>query len=137
MPRIEIDFTKFDAKMNKVMDDWGSVLKREMVTRAPKEYGTMAASIKSKVEQPFVSTSKVNGVIATGTHGTPYAVHVEYGTDTMKAAHGEHTISPPVTNWEALRKRGEVGSGQTMPFARTSSFVTLNERMGVLKEAFN
>jgi len=51
------------------------------------------------------------------TYDTPYAVSVEFGTAEMVAAHGEHSVTHPVKNWEAKRKRGGYGN-QQMPFLR-------------------
>ena len=124
---VEIDTTNFNLKKKIVLDKWGEILKLEMIDRAPKEYGTMAASIETEREGDEVSV---------GTKGTPYALFVEYGTGSMTKSHGAHLPEAPVTDWTALRKRREVGSGQTMPFARSSSFFTEDERMRVLKEAF-
>ncbi len=124
---VEIDTTNLDLKKKIILERWGSILKQEMITRVPKEYGTMAASIESNQEGNSVSV---------GTKGTPYALFVEYGTGSMTKAHGPHLPEAPVTEWAALRKRNEVGQGQTMPFARSSDFSTEEERLNVLKEAF-
>lgn len=50
-------------------------------------------------------------------YGAPYAVHVEYGTATMIALHGEHSVEHPVTMWPAKRRRGAADQ-QQMPFLR-------------------
>jgi len=54
-----------------------------------------------------------------------YGLLVEYGTAKMINAHGPHDPDDPVTDWEALRKRG--GSGQTMPFIRNTLYHKLPE----------
>lgn len=51
------------------------------------------------------------------TYTAPYAVNIEYGTQSMIEAHGEHSVNHPVTNWEAKRKRGAFDE-QQMPFLR-------------------
>lgn len=125
---LEIDTTNLDLKKQIVLDKWGDILKLEMINRCPKEYGTMVASIEKE---------KSPDEVAVGTHGIPYASYVEYGTGSMINAHGMHIPEAPVEEWEALRKRNEIGQGQTMPFARSSDFFTEEERMNVLKEAFH
>ena len=127
MPDVTIDTTNFDLKKKTVLEKWGDILKQEMIHRVPKEYGTMAASIE---------TESAENEVSVGTKGTPYALFVEYGTGSMTKAHSPHIPEEPVTDWEALRERNEIGQGQTMPFARTSSFFTEEDRLKVLKEAF-
>jgi hypothetical protein len=124
---IYVDDSVFEQKKQAVLDEWGNILKQEMIIRCPIEYGPMVASIEKEIKQDEV---------AIGTHGIPYASFVEYGTYSMINAHGAHLPENPVTTWEALRKRNEVGTGQTMPFARSASFFTEEERLGVLKHAF-
>lgn len=124
---IQIDTTNFDLKKKIVLEKWGEILKLEMIDRCPKEYGDMVASIETEVNGDSVSV---------GTNNILYASDVEYGTPLMIAAHGEHIPENPVTTWQALRDRKEEGSGQTMPFARTASFLTEFPRMEILKEAF-
>ena len=131
---VEIDTTVLDRKMGKAMEEWGYILMAEMVDRCPVEYGTMMNSIESTVTSPF--SSSAGGEVETGTNGIPYASYVEYGTGSMTEAHGAHLPDAPVTDWEALRDRGEVGSGQTMPFARSSSFFTEPDRLNYLKQVF-
>ncbi|HEU04631.1 MAG TPA: HK97 gp10 family phage protein [Nitrosopumilus sp.] len=140
---VEIDTTVFDRKLNKAMEEWGQMLMEEMIYRCPTEYGTMANSIDSKVTTLF--SSKTGGEIETGTNGIPYASFIEYGTESIMRANdfnfprigSEHTEWKPVLDtWQALRDRGEVGSGQTMPFARSSSFFTEPDRLNYLKQVF-
>lgn len=133
---VSIDTSNFSLKNNIVMELWADALKQDMLTRVPKEYGTMAASIETKVLKPF--DSKTGGSIEVGTNtNEDYPEFVEWGTGPMREAHGSHITGSPVTNWEALRQRGEVGSGQTMPFARTANFFTKRNRKRILKEAFH
>ena len=47
----------------------------------------------------------------------PYAASVEYGTQSMIEAHGEHSPNNPVTDWAAKRKRGAMDD-QQMPYLR-------------------
>ncbi len=124
---IEMDATNFNLKKKIVLEKWGEILKREMIDRCPKEYGTMVASIEAEQKENEVEV---------GTHGIDYATFVEYGTGSMAKAHGAHFPENPVLDWEALRERNEVGEGQTMPFASSANFFTEDERIGVLKEAF-
>lgn len=142
---VEIDTTVFDRKMANAMEEWGNILMAEMVWRCPVEYGTMMNSIESQVTSPF--SSSAGGEVETGTHGIPYASFVEYGTESIMSANAFNYPSPDVasrdqwgkvlTEWEALKDRGEVGSGQTMPFARSSSFFTEEDRLNYLKQVFN
>jgi hypothetical protein len=133
---LEIDCTNLNLKKQMVLDKWGDILKTEMIIRCPREYGDMVASIEKEKTQDEVSV---------GTKNIPYASYVEYGTDRMIKAHGPHCVWAPVRDWEALRKRGDLKVeggvtmevGQTMPFARSASFFTEEERMNVLKEAFH
>lgn len=131
----KIDTTNLLIKMNGVMDKFGDILKQEMIIRAPNEYGDMVASIEKDEIKPITKNSK--GSITVGTHGIPYAAYVEFGTGNMVRAHGPHVAWAPVRDWEALEKRGEVGLGQTMPFATSANFFTENDRMALLKEAFH
>ena len=140
---VEIDTTVLDRKLNKAMEEWGYILMAEMVDRCPVEYGTMMNSIESTVTSPFSSIT--GGEVETGTHGIPYASFIEYGTESIMRANdfnfprigSEHTEWEPVIDtWQALRDRGEVGSGQTMPFARSSSFFTEPDRLNYLKQVF-
>ncbi len=125
---VEIDTTNFNLKKKIVLEKWGEILKQEMITRTPKEYGTMAASIESKQSGDEVEV---------GTHtGEKYPIYVEWGTGSMTKAHGIHLPDAPVTNWKALQDRNEVGQGQTMPFARSSSFFTEPDRLNYLKQVF-
>ena len=146
---VEIDTTVLDRKLSKAMEEWGYILMAEMVDRCPVEYGTMMNSIDSEVTVPFSSSS--GGTVETGTHGIPYAAFIEYGTESIMNASkkftgkrfdfpamgSEHTKWAPVLdNWQALKDRGEIGSGQTMPFARSSSFFTEPDRLNYLKQVF-
>ncbi len=140
---VEIDTTVFDRKMAKAMEEWGYILMAEMVDRCPVEYGTMMNSIESTVTSPF--SSSAGGEVETGTHGIPYASFIEYGTESIMNANNFnfpkigslHTQWEPVIDtWQALRDRGEIGSGQTMPFARSSSFFTEEDRLNYLKQVF-
>ena len=133
---VKIDTTNFNLKKKIVLEKWGEILKQEMIHRAPKEYGTMAASIESKQSGDEVE-------VGTNT-GEKYPIYVEYGTGTMVKAHGSHVPWAPVRDWEALRKRGDlkvkggvtIETGQTMPFARSSSFFTEPDRLNYLKQVF-
>lgn len=124
---VQVDASVFEQKKQAVLDEWGNILKQEMIIRCPIEYGPMVSSIEKELKQDEV---------AVGTNNIPYASFVEYGTWSMVNAHGAHLPENPVTTWEALRKRNEVGTGQTMPFARSASFFSEEERMAVLKNAF-
>lgn len=128
MMGIKVDTTNFNLKKKIVIDMWGDILKQEMIIRVPKEFGTMAASIEAE---------RSGDKVTVGTHGIPYATFVEFGTGAMVRAHGLHVKWAPVKDWAALEKRGEVGLGQTMPFASSADFFTENDRMAVLKEAFH
>ena len=131
---VEIDTTVFERKMAKAMEEWGYMLMAEMVDRCPVEYGTMMNSIESTVTSPF--SSSAGGEVETGTHGIPYASYVEWGTPDASYPIIVGTPEKPRTVWKALEKRGEVGSGQTMPFARSSSFFTEPDRLNYLKQVF-
>ena len=144
MGSISIDTTNLDNKLNHVMEQWGQMLMEEMIYRCPTEYGTMANSIDSKLTSSF--SSKSGGEVETGTNGIPYASFIEYGTESIINANNfyfpkigsPHTEWEPVLeSWQALKDRGEVGSGQTMPFARSSSFFTEPDRLDYLKQVFN
>ncbi len=141
---VEIDTTVFDRKINKAMEEWGHILAAEMVWRCPVEYGDMMNSIESDVISPF--TSSAGGEVETGTNGIPYAAFIEYGTESIKNANAFNYPSKDVesmdqwgkvlTTWKALEKRFESGGGQTMPFARSSSFFTEPDRLNYLKQVF-
>ncbi len=141
---VEIDTTNLDKKLNKAMEEWGYMLMAEMVDRCPVEYGTMMNSIESTVISPF--SSSAGGEVETGTHGISYASFIEYGTESIKNANAFNYPSRDIqsrdqwgkvlTEWEALKNRGEVGSGQTMPFARSSDFFTEPDRLNYLKQVF-
>ena len=142
---VEIDTSVFDRKMAKALEEWGYILEAEMVDRCPVEYGTMMNSIESTVTMPF--SSSAGGEVETGTNGIPYASFIEYGTESIMNAndfnfpkmgkpndYSEWSVT--LDSWQALRDRGEVGSGQTMPFARSSNFFTEPDRLNYLKQVF-
>ncbi len=131
---IEIDFTNFDKKMRQSIEKIGEVVETEMIDRCPKESGMMAASIDVDTITEF--SSKTGGEIGVGTHDIDYAPYVEWGTPNAKYPIVVGTPESPRTEWNALKKRGATGLGQTMPFASSANFFTEDERLNVLKEAF-
>lgn len=106
-----IDTKVFDAKKLKLLEGIGYLIEWHAIRRCPVLTGNMRSKITHAVEEDAVRI---------GTVGVPYAAYVEYGTVTMIAAHGPHDPNNPVTDWEALRKRGAVG--QTMPFLAPAVF---------------
>lgn len=67
------------------------------------------------------------------TYTAPYAADVEFGTAEMIAAHGEHSVTHPVKNWEAKRRRGGYGN-QQMPFLRPAVFEGKNKFNELVKK---
>lgn len=106
------------------MDEIGTLVKQEMLNRAPQETGTMRMSIEKKVGDHSVEV---------GTNGIPYAKYIEYGTVDIQVGIPEM----PRLEWEALIKRNEVGTGQTMPFARSADFFTRNQQKEIFGKVFH
>lgn len=121
-----IDATNFNNKKAKLLNDIGKLIEVEAMIRAPVKTGLLRSSINYVVE---------NDVVSIGTHNCSYANFVEFGTNVMIKAHGVHDPMNPVTDWEALRKRG--GSNQTMPFLRTAIFLAEPKIMELFKNTFN
>jgi len=149
---IYVDDSVFEQKKQAVLDEWGNILKQEMIIRCPRDTGNLVASIEKELKQ---------GEVAVGTHGAPQAAFVEYGTGrhiikaknvpylhfmvdghevwTEEVWHPGTIVGEyenPRETWKTLEERGEVGTGQTMPFARSASFFTEEERLSVLRHAF-
>lgn len=95
-----------------LLQNIGLLVERRAKELCPVDLGILRASIESQV------VPKERAVYI-GTN-VDYAKYVEYGTARMIRAHGFHNVEWPVTDWEALRKRG--GMNQTMPFLRTGMF---------------
>jgi len=122
-----IDATKFEQKKALVLDKIGVLVEGKAILRAPVLTGNMRAKITHVVD---ASKNEVR----IGTIGVPYAFFVEHGTVAMVNAHGPHDPAKPVTDWEALRKRG--GYGQTMPFLTPAVFDAEPEIEKLFREVF-
>ena len=88
----------------------------------PEDKGDMKDSIHGKV---------IGNTIVVGTD-IEYGPMVEFGTDTMINAHGEHNPKNPVTEWAAKTKRGDSGTPQQMPFLRPAAYIvqkTINKML--------
>ena len=120
-----IDATKFEQKKALVLEKIGALIEGKAILRAPVLTGNMRAKITHVVEKDAVRI---------GTIGVPYAAFVEYGTVAMVNAHGPHDPAKPVTDWEALQKRG--GYGQTMPFLAPAVFDAEPEIEKLFREVF-
>lgn len=120
-----IDETAFEKKKADLLDKIGVLVEGKAILRAPVRTGNLRAKITHVVEGDSVRI---------GTVGVPYAFFVEHGTVVMVAAHGPHNPLVPVTNWEALRKRG--GFGQTMPFLIPAVFEAEPEILKLFAEVF-
>jgi len=133
----KIDFSRLHAKEKLVMDKIGEIVEKEMQSRAPNETGLMKASIWKEQEGG-------NGTTITesvGTHGISYAQFVEHfdwaGLHSADFAQiASPTYNMPNYEWLALFRRGQSGSGQSIPFARSASFFTYFERFNAFKEVF-
>ena len=79
---------------------------------APKDTGKLASTSYIRYQHRFESEV---------VFPMPYAVYVEYGTDRMIDAHGEHDPHNPVKTWEAKRRRGGT-KGTMMPYLRPAMF---------------
>jgi len=121
-----IDTELFDRKKGKILEDIGYLIEGKAIRHCPVVTGRLRASI----------THQVTGEneVMIGTQGCDYASWVEFGTQLMVAAHGEHDPLAPVTSWEAQRKRGAIG--QTMPFIRNSVFEAEPEILALFKKEF-
>jgi len=121
-----INSKNLERKKLKLLNDIGYLVEGEAILRCPVVTGNMRSKITHSLEG--------NDTIRIGTVGVPYASFVENGTNIMIAAHGPHDPENPVRDWEALRKRG--GSGQTMPFIRSSVFVCEPKIKELISRAF-
>lgn len=122
-----IDETAFEKKKADLLDKIGVLIEGKAILRAPVRTGNLRAKITHVVD---ASKNEVH----IGTVGVPYAFFVEHGTVVMVAAHGPHNPLVPVTDWEALRKRG--GFGQTMPFLWPAVFESEPEIQKLFAEVF-
>lgn len=120
-----IDETKFEQKKALVLEKIGALIEGKAILRAPVRTGNLRAKITHVVEGDSVMI---------GTIGVPYAALVEHGTVAMVNAHGPHDPAKPVTDWEALRKRG--GYGQTLPFLMPAVFEAKPEVEKIFREVF-
>lgn len=108
-----IESNSFNAKKARLLESIGQFVENEAVLKCPVVTGNM----RSRITHARVDENTVR----VGTIGVPYAAYVEYGTAVMIEAHGPHDPEHPVTDWEALRKRG--GTRQTLPFLRPAVFL--------------
>ena len=114
----KIDDKIFQSKVKHAMEHVANEAVWDAQTRTPFVTGELAMSITKKKR----GTKEYD----VGSYGTDYAEHVEYGTFEMVEAHGFHDPKNPVTTWKALKKRGEVGAGYTLPFLRPFAY---NEKL--------
>lgn len=84
-------------------------LEEAIVDVVPVDNGTLKGSIKVYVDGEGLKVEMLD-----------YWKHVEFGTKSMIAAHGEHDPNNPITTWKAQRERQAVG--QTMPFLRNTLY---------------
>lgn len=122
---VKVDDSVFKKKLDRAFLEAGLLVTNRAKELCPAETGRLRASIRF---------NRVGNSIEIGTVGVPYAEFVEYGTGPMVKVHGKHDPSNPVTNWEALRKRG--GVGQAMPFLRTALFEKKFEIPKIFERAF-
>jgi len=120
-----IDESVFERKKGIVLEKIGALVEGKAILRAPVVTGNLRAKITHVVEGDSVMI---------GTIGVPYAAFVEHGTVAMVAAHGPHNPAKPVTDWEALKKRG--GFGQTMPFLLPAAWESKSEIERIFGEVF-
>lgn len=147
MADIEYDFTNLRKKELQIMNKISKIVRTEMEKRVPIKTGLLWASIDSKVE----GGNGTEITASTGSYGCEYAFFVEYYPEIILSRltdeeyqegkfkfgrTGEGTAEIPFTDWKALRLRGQSGSGQTIPFARSSDFFTKDKRFNAFKEVF-
>lgn len=123
----------FKRKEAELLRKIGEAMKQEMINRAPKETGMLAASIDYRIE---------GNTVTIGTIGVPYASYIEYfdwtGLPSAKfTAVEKPTPELPNDEWKALFNRGAIGLGQTIPFARSTAFYSENVIKEIFKEVFH
>ena len=112
-------------KRKEAMFKIASIVQRDAVKRCPVDTGRLKQSIN------IIRYSDKEAVVGTN---MPYASYVEFGTQAMVKAHGEHKVEAPVTKWKAKTKRG--ATGQTMPFLRPALYFNHDKISKIIKEVF-
>jgi HK97 gp10 family phage protein len=112
-------------KRKEAMFKIASIIHADAKRRCPADTGRLRKSIS------IIKYTDKEAVVGTN---IPYAVHVEYGTKTMEKAHGKHSVTEPVTDWEAKRKRGALE--QTMPFLRPAVYFNRERIKKIMKDEF-
>lgn len=104
------------------MNDWRDYVFGRSQEYVPKNYSHLMSSADISIDQDYHKEITYGGVL-----GVNYAEYVEFGTDRMIKAHGEHDPRNPVKSWKAKRKRGAYDL-QQMPYLRPA-FYEANDKL--------